>query len=387
MIRAMRQIVPGTGRRICRSLTTSKWADPATYQKVRQPVSRAISLPPEAYYDADYYNLEQKQVWQKEWFAAEHVSRLQKYGDTAVIDVGEQSYIITCDRDLQIRAFHNVCRHRGAKLCATDGNFKRINCPYHWWSYNMKGDLVGAPFFEREDFDRKMNSLHPVRCGIHSGIVWICANPSAPSLEEHFGGAWELLDYPFAEMDIIAQQKYDPQCDWKLLLENFMEWYHIPAVHPGLAQFSTVEMHQDNQREGRYNGFVTSPLTNCGGPTDLDKFNMTPGHHHINDKSPRKFNPEETAYFYAMYPNVAITIYPHSVYTLIMHPNGPGRAKEKLTVLQHPGARLSTDSDAEYEEKTKGVMDFVCEVNDEDIEICERLDKGVRQNAYTGGIH
>jgi choline monooxygenase len=146
-------------------------------------------------------------------------------------------------------------------------------------------------------------------------------------------------------------------------------------------------MHQDNQREGRYNGFVTSPLTNCGGPTDLDKFNMTPGHHHINDKSPRKFNPEETAYFYAMYPNVAITIYPHSVYTLIMHPNGPGRAKEKLTVLQHPGARLSTDSDAEYEEKTKGVMDFVCEVNDEDIEICERLDKGVRQNAYTGGMY
>lgn len=177
-------------------------------------------------------------------------------------------------------------------------------------------------------------------------------------------------------MEVLNSQVYYTDIDWKLLAENFMEWYHVGPVHPALAQFSTTEMHHMNEGKGQYVGFVTRPVTNCGGAADTDKFHPTPGSTPLD---------QETAYFYHIFPNVSVTIYPHSVYTLVMLPFGPGRSKEILYLLQHPKSKLESDSMEVYREKQKALFDFVTNVNHEDIVICEAVSKGLRNPQYRGG--
>lgn len=183
-------------------------------------------------------------------------------------------------------------------------------------------------------------------------------------------------EFPLNEMEVVNSQVYHTGIDWKLLAENFMEWYHVGPVHPTLAQFSTPEQHFMNEGNGQYVGFVTRPVTNCDGPADIDKFNPTPGSTSID---------QETAYFYHIFPNVSVTIYPHSVYTLVMLPFGPGRSKEILYLLQHPKSKLENDTKEQYAEKQKALFDFVCTVNAEDITICNQVSAGLRNPQYRGG--
>merc|ERR1719411_2162048 len=136
-------------------------------------------------------------------------------------------------------------------------------------------------------------------------------------------------------MELVDAKQYNPNCDWKLLCENFMEWYHLPPVHPELAKYSTVAHHHKHQGRGNFCAFVTSPLTDSGGAADSHNFKLTPSATSRSD----------TAYFYHIFPNYSVTIYPHSVYTLIMTPTAPGQSSEELGLLQHPECRLETDSD------------------------------------------
>mmetsp|Transcript_10184 Transcript_10184/g.24276 ORF Transcript_10184/g.24276 Transcript_10184/m.24276 type:complete len:476 (-) Transcript_10184:298-1725(-) len=365
----------------------SPWKNPATYAATRRHLDFALSLVPAAYHDASYQEVEREMIWQKKWFAVEHVQNFQNHGDFRVVDVGAQSYVITMDRHGELHAFHNVCRHRGAKLCTGGGNKKRLNCPYHHWSYNLKGELVGAPHFDQPRFDRSNSGLIPMRVETYAGIVWLCADPSTASVAEQLGGSAgvpELERYPFQNMKIVGSKDYRINCDWKLLAENFMEYYHLYAVHPELAKFSTVEQHKDNQGPGNYVGFVTNPLTNSGGCMDLDQFHPTPGGGALTTS---EWDAKDTAFFYHLFPNVSITVYPHSVYTLIMLPQQePGRTYEKLTFLQHPGSRLETDTDEQYAQKVEAALGFVCNVNQEDVDICEMVGHGVRQGPYEGGV-
>merc|ERR1712150_127324 len=128
--------------------------------------------------------------------------------------------------------------------------------------------------------------------------------------------------------------------------------------------------------EGQYVGFMTHPVTNSGGPADTDLFNPTPGSNDFD---------METAFFYHLFPNVAVTIYPHSVYTLVMLPVAPGKTRETLYLLQHPESRLLSDSDEEFREKADNLLGFVTKVSEEDIWVCNKVAKGLRNSQYRGG--
>jgi len=365
------------------------WLKPDTYAKTRSPIGSAYSITPEVYSCNNFLRAEREALWERQWFAVEHVQAISKPGDVVVVDVLDQSFILTCGKDKKINAFFNVCSHRGAKLCKANGNKKRLNCPYHNWSYNLKGNLVGAPFFDRDNFNKKDHGLKPVRVEVRFGIIWLNMDNNAPGLMDSLqGGPTEILDYPWEEMDLVGRANYTPRCNWKILAENFVEWYHIPAVHPGLDRFSKPHHHVDNQGDGKYVGFVTNPLTPTGTVTDLaGNWNLSPGQEELAAKAPFQFDPRNTAFFYHIFPNVSITIYPHSTYTLIMLPtNDPMRTVEKLSFLQHPGCRLAGEADETFTEKRQTVYDFVKEVNAEDVEICEGVAKGVLQNSYRGGM-
>ena len=150
-----------------------------TYKNTRLPTEQATSLIPNAYTEKEFFDLEQKQVFGRNWVCVGAASQVRDSGNIIVAEVGGQSLIITRDEDGELRAFYNVCRHRGTRLCEKDGKVnKHIVCPYHGWGYNLRGDCVGTPLFDKgenrraiqmhdmshlESFDKKDYGLFPVR--------------------------------------------------------------------------------------------------------------------------------------------------------------------------------------------------------------------------------
>jgi len=359
--------------------SVDRWKTDEAFQETRKQITLATTIPPEAYYDESYFIAEQQQLFSKEWFCIAHAAEIPKKGDTKVIDVGQQSFIVTRDKKDKINAFYNVCRHRGAKLLEDTHtvNRKRLNCPYHWWSYRLTGELVSTPFFESDNFEKGNYGLLKVRCETWNGLIFINQSKDGQPLKEKFGILSEAFEnYPLDEMKILGSKTYEVDIDWKLLAENFMEWYHVAPVHPELAKFSTPDKHLMWEGTGQYVGFMTHPVTNSGGPADTDLFNPTPGSNSFE---------QQTAFFFHLFPNVAVTCYPHSVYTLVMLPISAGKTKETLYLLQHPESRLLSDSDEQFREKADNLLNFVTKVNEEDIWVCNKVARGLRNSQYRGG--
>jgi len=203
------------------------------------------------------------------------------------------------------------------------------------------------------------------------GLIFLNQDPDAAPLSESLGDLPQKLQrYDFDDMTMHGIKEYSFAGNWKLAIENFIDFYHINAVHPALSEFSCVSNHMAYQGNGDYIGFVTSPLTDCGGPGDSGKFNTWPRVNKVE---------ESAALFFTIFPNVCITIYPHSVYTLITLPTSePTKTHEQLTLLMAPGAKLEGEDDVIYKGKCEALMDFVCQVNDEDVVAIENLQRGMR---------
>jgi len=346
-----------------------------------QPIEQAKVLHPAFYTDPAYAQVERERIFGQNWFAVAHVQELANVGDVKVIDVGKTSIILTRDKKRRINAFYNTCRHRGARVCSKSATgCKQLVCPYHWWAYRLDGTLKSTPPAAVPQ-DRKAElSLIPVP-GIDTfaGIIFLNQQPNPPPLHDVLGDLPEKLSrYDFDDMQMHDQKRYDIAGDWKLIAENFVDFYHIDAVHPELSKFSRVDDHLPYQGHGQYVGFVTSPLTDCGGPGDKHHFNTFPRLRQIESNS---------ALFFQIFPNVSVTIYPHSVYTLLTMPTKtPGQTQETLSLLMAPDARTSETTSDEYHEKCQGLMNFVTNINDEDVEAIENLQLGLG-NLDGQGMH
>lgn len=340
----------------------------------RRPLTEAKALHPSFYVDEAYRALEQNRIFGQSWFAAAHTAELSNPGDVKVVDVGGTSIILTCDRHGKLHAFYNVCRHRGAKVCSkSTTNCKQLVCPYHWWSYRLDGTLKATPPVVTPQERKENLGLKPVPgMQVFAGMIFLNQAPNPPPLSDLLVDLPEKLarfDLDHLELVEGGIRDYSIKGNWKLVAENFVDFYHINAVHPELAQFSRVDDHKAYQGVGQYVGFVTEPLTNSGGPGDLHNFNLFP----------RISKVEATAgLFFQIFPNVSLTIYPHSVYTLITLPGKlPGETQEQLTVLMAPQAKKKEDCADEYLKKTKGLVDFICQINDEDVVAIENLQSGL----------
>jgi choline monooxygenase len=336
------------------------------------PVQEAKALHPAFYINDQYSKVEREQIFGKHWFAVAHTAELAKPGDVKVVDVGSNSFILTRDKSGKLNAFHNACRHRGARVCSkSQSGCKQLVCPYHWWAYRLDGSLKSTP--PAATGKEKKETLSLVRVpGVETfaGLIFLNRNPDPVPFADILGDLPEKLKrYDLDSLELHGIQNYNIHGDWKLLAENFIDFYHVNAVHPALAKFSKVVDHHPYQGNGQYVGFVTAPLTDSGGPGDSDRFNSFP----------RLRNTEKNAaLFFHIFPNVSLTVYPHSMYTLIMLPTEEGsKTQEQLTVLMAPGARKEQDSDEQYKHKCQELMDFVVNVNDEDVVAVENLQRGL----------
>jgi glycine betaine catabolism A len=200
-----------------------------------QQCAPGYTLPREFYVDPDIYQFDVDEVLSRAWLIAAIEAEIPEPGSYVTVALGNSSVIVVRDRTGQVRAFHNTCRHRGARICAEEGGrVSRFVCPYHKWTYDLQGSLLGAPRMGA-DFERGVHDLRPVRTGIVGGCVYVALSEEAPDFTP-FQQALEpfLAPYRLAEAKVAAQSTLLERANWKLVMENARECLHCAAEHPEL---------------------------------------------------------------------------------------------------------------------------------------------------------
>jgi len=352
---------------------------PEVVAAVGRPTAGAVGLPRDLYTDARYFELERDHVLAATWFCVGIASDLPEAGALYPCDVAGIPLVLVRDRTDAVRAFHNVCSHRGVQLvaqaCVARG---AIACPYHAWTYALDGRLLRRPRFcgpavrDDEPFDPVALGLKPVRCERWHELLFVNLDGRAPALADYVAPlAARWADRDFALLRHGGGLRFSIGANWKLVVENFCERYHLPSVHPGLNRYSSIDHSFQIIEEGRYCGVgSTAYAPPLAGPLPLPGFPTVPEARRT------------VAEYVALFPNVMIgCLYDH-VYTFILQPHAADRTHERFEFF-YVGAEAMLPAHAAAREDCIARRDVI---NREDIAIVERLQIGRRSPAMTGGI-
>lgn len=336
------------------------------------------ALPAWVYDNAEMQRLELERILRPSWQIGCHVSSIPNPGDFVTFDLGPDSIVVLRDRDRRVRAFHNVCRHRGARLL--DGNGRcpgTIVCPYHGWSYGYEGNLLGVP--ARDSFpglDRAAHGLKPVRVEVLLGFVFVClAGDPAPVRAQWAPFLEELAPYRFEEMvplTPVSTEQWD--VDWKVAMDNYLESYHVPVGHPGLNRMFTPDYDDQKGASGIARG--TSWLKDQPSPRWGERhYQRLVGTtvDHLPDDYKRCWR------FYSALPNLGIDVYPELMDFFQVLPRGPGKCAIRYAIFGLPDERR------EMRVLRKLSNRINKQVNDEDRRLCERVQRGLASPSYTPG--
>ncbi len=363
--------------------TSSLWTQPEMWTGTRQKLHQSTGLDPAAYTDAGFFAVENERVFERAWVCVGIAADVVEPGRLLVRDVGSRSVIITRGNDGVLRGFLNSCRHRGTELASSDCDVANtIRCPYHRWGYNLEGTLVSTPFFEdvpRDDFDKADYPLVDVRVDTWGVLLFVCLDADTPDLEVWLGDLPERM----AGYDLDSWVKGDEgdltiNANWKLISENFQEYYHLTWVHPELAKVSRVDDHYRYQGAGMYCGQTTTPVSG----DDRDDWLAMPSAEGLDESD------LVSSRFLAIFPNVLLSVLPNHVWVMRLDPESPGVTNETWTMLVPPSnvdglvppSNVDTAPDS-----MKSTIDFWIDVNNEDVSIVEAGQRGLTRGAVPAG--
>ena len=205
------------------------------------PPTGAVQIPPiptGRYCDPEFVALERDRVWRRSWLYAGHLSQLPEQGSYLTTDRSGSPVVVVRGEDDVVRAFYNSCRHRAAPVVRDEcGTARRLTCQYHSWSYGLAGELRAVPDSRSfVDLDESSLELVPVRCEAWEGFVFVNEDPSAPSLETYLGPlAEQMREIDGTRLRWITRQHHHVAANWKVVVDAFLEVYHIRTVHPDNA--------------------------------------------------------------------------------------------------------------------------------------------------------
>ncbi|MBT8098464.1 MAG: aromatic ring-hydroxylating dioxygenase subunit alpha [Gammaproteobacteria bacterium] len=215
------------------------------------------------YTDPDIYALELERIFARNWILAGHQSELTKPGDFKRVDVASESAIVVRGSDGELKAFANVCRHRGSLVCLEPrGQAKKFTCPYHGWMYDIDGRLTAARNMP-DSFDKSRFGLNPVSVDTIHGLMFISFSDDPPSLEGAKRDMAEpLAMFGFENLKVAACKEYDIEANWKLAIENYQECYHCASAHPDYARMHTLML--DREKRKRVQQHMKDNMPACG---------------------------------------------------------------------------------------------------------------------------
>ena len=338
----------------------------------------AHALPAWVYNHAELTRLEIERVLKPSWQIVCHVNSIPKPGDYQTFDLGPESVIVLKDRDGSIRGYHNVCRHRGARLLDGSGNCPAtITCPYHGWSYRQDGSLIGVPM--RDTFpglDRAAHSLRPVRVDTALGFVFVCLAGDPTPVAKTWGRlAEELAAYRLEEMVPLAPISTDVwNVDWKIAMDNYLESYHVPIGHPGLYRMFTPDYDDTATVPGVARGvsWMREQPSSKWAERLYQKL-VGGAATHLPEAERRCWR------FYSALPNLGIDVFPDQMDFFQLLPAGPGKCMVRGAVFGLPGSSRELRAVRYLSNRIN------TQVNNEDKWLCDRVQRGLASSSYTPG--
>jgi Rieske 2Fe-2S family protein len=350
---------------------------------VRPPALRA-TLGGHYYANPDVFAAEQEHIFEAMWFCAVRTADLALAGQFKKVQVGRESVLLVRGRDGLLRAFLNICRHRGAQLCVeAQGQVRRnLRCSYHSWTYAMDGKLIAAPNIgaltddDGGPIDRYQFGLVPVALAEWLGYAWVCLSDTPPPFEDVVGQAARTLGdcdainrYGIGGLDVGHRVVYDVAANWKLVVENFMECYHCSSIHPELVnvlpEFARGTAAQANIGRGAEFGSDVDGFTVDGA----EGFERLPG---LTDEQDRRY------YAITIKPTVFINLVPDHIIFHRMFPMAADRTIIECDWL------YTADVVASGRDVSRSVELFH-RVNEQDFEACERTQPAMSSRAYRNG--
>jgi len=344
------------------------------------PDSFVKTLPGSSYSDAELFAREQELIFEKMWFCAVRSADVGKPGAFKTVQVGRESILITRSRGGEVRAFFNICRHRGAQLCTEEaGEVKRsFQCPYHAWTYDLDGKLVAAPNLTKmPDIDRVEYGLRTVHVREWLGYVWVCVAKDAPSFEDtvigdvrtRLGDVKSIDNYGVEKLELGRRITYDVKANWKLIIENFMECYHCATIHPELTEvlpeFADGFAAQFFVGHGAHFGEDVKGFTVDGS----EGFDLIPG---VREDQDRRY------YAVTVRPQVFLNLVPDHVILHRMFPVAPDHTIVECDWLYRPEV-VQSGKDLSHS------VELFHRVNQQDFDACERCQLATDSRVYANG--
>ncbi|HEX9550129.1 MAG TPA: aromatic ring-hydroxylating dioxygenase subunit alpha [Candidatus Limnocylindrales bacterium] len=325
---------------------------------------------------------ERERIWFGGWVCLGRAEEIARAGDYIVHDLAGESIFVVRNLAGELRAFYNVCAHRGTRIldeepaCGHLG--KAVKCPYHAWSYDFDGRLIGTPnVHEDEAFERANHPLHAVAIDEYAGFVFVSLNAdAAPLLEALTASTEKITDferYRLGELRVARRLVYEVEANWKILVENFDECLHCPTIHPELVKLVPLyrlgEVWDGEAPDGgnwmrddasSFTITGTSGLPPLPGLEDADR--------HL--------------YFGAhQFPNLMVNLHPDAVMTYLLEPRSPSHTTVTSEFLFRPETIAMPDFDP------SPVVELWDLISRQDWAVCERAQRGVASRAYRSGVY
>ncbi len=344
------------------------------------PASLRRTLPGSGYTDPAVFAAEQEHIFEAMWFAAVRAGDLDARGAWRTAIVGRESVLVLRDRAGAVRAFLNVCRHRGSRLCTVESGQTRrtLRCGYHAWTYGLDGALVSAPnMATMPDLDRSALGLTPVHVREWLGYVWVCLASEPPPFERDVTGAVmtrlgdlaSIQRYAVESLALGRRERYDVAANWKLIVENFMECYHCATIHPELV--SVLPEFAQGYAAQYYVGHGAEFGAGIAGFT----VDGSPGVTTIPTLAPEQ---DRRYYAVTIRPQVFVNLVPDHVILHRMYPLAPDRTLVECDWLFLPQVvAAGTDLAASVE--------LFHRVNLQDFAACERCQPAMGSRGYAAG--
>ena len=335
------------------------------------------ALHPSFYLDPELQEREQELIFERTWQLAGHLSQLGQPGSYVTAWAGNQPVLVVRDEEGSLRAFRNVCRHRGSTLLTGSGQCKSaIRCRYHGWTYKLDGTLIGLPEVRAfgEDLDKGSLGLFPARVEEMCGLVFVNLDPDAAPLASLVGDLPQRLErYDIPSLVPFSPYHGEEPANWKVVVENYLDGYHIPIAHPALVRLLDYKRYEADIHDH----WVWFEAPHREAPTDNWMVRL---YSRLVRPMPG-LRPEDLRVwrYVFIYPNTTLDLYPDQVNTWQIRPNGVDAVQDSYDCYRPAGSGPRTRLVQHINHR------FNSEVLDEDIDLVQSVQRGLATRDYSCG--
>ncbi len=327
------------------------------------PLEKASTIPAAWYRDDRIAEQERASVFGGNWIAVGRADQVAVPGRFLTIELAGEPLVIVRGSDGELRAFFNVCRHHAAAVATIPcGTVEHLRCPYHGWTYGLDGSLKGAPEFAGVcNFDRAANGLVPARVATWEQFVFVTLSEQAPPLADFLGDLHQrVAPLGLSRLQFFERKTYSLRCNWKVYVDNYLDGgYHVPHLHKGFN--SVLDYKEYTIENSRHYCLQSSPIVNSEEHALLGATRTG-----------------ERAHYYWIYPNFMINVYQGVMDTNLVLPIAPEAC---LVQFDFYFDDVSENRRA-YNRQSVAVSE---RIQEEDVEICESVQRGLRSRAYRAG--